>query len=205
MNRSPKNWLLETTQIYAKFQKLMYVQNSSEVLVSEYIKPFTNCTVLDVGCGPAAILNYLPKTKYFGLDHNAKYITAASKKYGAKGTFICAEVDQLGDYGLKSFDRILLLGVMHHLTDDQLSALMASIKGLLNSDGILITFDVALEDNQHPVAKFLAKNDRGKFVRTKSHYLSFIEAHFSLETADIRREFLRMPYTQLLTRSTFGN
>ena len=202
MRRSLKTRLLEVAKVYSKIQDAIISPNFHKVLISEYIRPFPNCTVLDVGCGPAAILKHLPEVKYFGLDHNPKYISAASKKYGSKGTFICAEVDQLSDYGLKTFDRVLLLGVIHHLEDDQVSALMVSLKELLNPGGILFTFDPMIEDSQHPVAKLLVQNDRGNFVRTRTDYLSLIGYHFSLETADTRHDLLRVPYTHLLTRST---
>jgi 2-polyprenyl-3-methyl-5-hydroxy-6-metoxy-1,4-benzoquinol methylase len=171
-------------------------------LVDEFIRPTSGCSVLDVGCGPAAILEFLQDVKYIGLDHNPNYIATATKKYGSKGTFICAGVDQLNDYGLKAFDRIIILGVMHHLDDAQLTQLMASLKGRLNVGGVLITFDVAFEDNQKFIAKLLAKNDRGKFVRTKQQYLKFIEVAFNVEQADLRHDLLRVPYTHLLTRST---
>lgn len=106
MRQSLKTRLLEVAKVYSKIQDAIISPNFHKVLISEYIQPFPNCTMLDVGCGPAAILGHLPEVKYFGLDHNPKYISAASEKYGSLGTFICAEVDQLSDYRLKTFDRI---------------------------------------------------------------------------------------------------
>ena len=140
--------------------------------------------------------------KYIGLDHNPNYIATATKKYGSKGTFICAGVDQLNKYGLKTFDRIIILGVMHHLDDSQLTQLVLSLKGRLNAGEVSITFDVAYEDGQKFFAKLLAKNDLGKFVRTKDQYFKFIEVAFNVEQVDLRRDLLRVPYTHLLTRST---
>ena len=205
MKRSFKTHLLEVARIYSKLQNIIISPNFHDVLINEYIQPFPNCTVLDVGCGPATILEHLPEVRYFGLDHNPKYIAAASKKYGNRGTFICAEVDQLSEYGLKTFDRITLLGVMHHLADEPLEALMASLTKILSSSGTLITFDPMFENDQHPIARLLTNNDRGKFVRAKSDYISFISSHFSLNSADTRRDLLRMPYTHLFTRSTTKN
>ena len=77
-----------------------------------------------------------------------------------------------------------------------------SLKDRLNIGGVLITFDGAYEDNQNLIAKFLAKNDRGKFVRSKEQYLKFIEMSFKVQQADLRHDLLRVPYTHLLTRST---
>jgi len=197
-----KDKFLEISSVYAKLMGFLLGTNTYPTLVKEYIQPTPGCSVLDIGCGPATILDFLKDVKYIGLDHNPNYIATATKKYGSKGTFICAGVDQLPDYGLKTFDRIIILGVMHHLDDAQISHLMISLKDRLNHGGMLITFDGAYEDRQNFVAKLLAKNDRGKFVRTKEQYLEFINSAFKVEQADIRHDLLRVPYTQLLTRST---
>jgi len=196
-----KDKFLEISSVYAKLMNFLLGGNTYTTLVKEYIQPTNGCTVLDVGCGPAAILDFLPNVKYVGLDHNPKYIASASKKFGAKGTFICAGVDQLNDHGLQTFDRIIILGVMHHLDDQQLTQLITALRNRLNSDGVLITFDVAYEDRQNFIAKTLAKNDRGKFVRTKDQYLEFISLAFNIERADLHHDLLRVPYTHLISRS----
>ena len=196
-----KDKFLEISSVYAKLMGFLLGANTYSTLVNEYIQPMPGISVLDVGCGPAEILELLQDVNYIGLDHNPNYIATATKKYGAKGTFICAGVDQLNDFGLKTFDRIIILGVMHHLDDAQLAKLMMSLKDRLNQGGTLITFDVAYEDKQNLIAKLLAKNDRGKFVRTKEQYLKFIQVSFKNELADIRHDLLRVPYTHLLTRS----
>ena len=182
--------------------RLLASPRSGAVLVHEYIKPQNGQSFLDVGCGPAGILDLLPEISYVGIDQNENYVNYATNKYGAKGTFICAGVDQLNDYGLKTFDRIIIIGVMHHLDDAQLTRLMKSLKDRLNHNGMLITFDPAYEDKQNLIAKFLAKNDRGKFVRTKDQYLKFVRSAFSVECADLHHDLLRVPYTHLITRSS---
>ena len=197
-----KDKFLEISNVYTRLTGFLLGANTYETLINDFIKPTPGCSVLDVGCGPATILDLLHDVNYIGLDHNPNYIATATKKYGSKGTFICAGVDKLNDYGLKTFDRIIILGVMHHLDDGQLTELMMSLKDRLNIGGVLITFDGAYEDRQNFVAKLLAKNDRGKFVRSKEQYLKFIEMSFKVQRADLRHDLLRVPYTHLLTRST---
>ena len=200
-----KDKILSYRKTYSALMRFLASPRSGAVLVHEYIRPQYGQSFLDVGCGPAGILDLLPEISYVGIDQNENYINYATNKYGAKGTFICAGVDKLNDYGLKTFDRIIILGVMHHLDDVQLAELMMSLKDRLNIGGVLITFDVAFEDNQNLIAKLLAKNDRGKFVRTKGQYLEFINLAFNVEQADLRHDLLRVPYTHLLTRSTVLN
>ena len=95
-----KDKFLEISSVYAKLMGFLLGTSTYPTLVDEFIRPTSGCSVLDVGCGPAAILEFLQDVKYIGLDHNPNYIATATKKYGSKGTFICAGVDQLNDYGL---------------------------------------------------------------------------------------------------------
>jgi 2-polyprenyl-3-methyl-5-hydroxy-6-metoxy-1,4-benzoquinol methylase len=197
-----KDKILSYRKTYSALMSLLASPRSADVLINEYIKPRNGLSFLDVGCGPASILDLLPNISYVGIDQNENYINYATTKYGAKGTFICAGVDQLNDHGFETFDRIIIIGVMHHLDDTQLTKLMKSLKDRLNPKGTLITFDPAYEDKQNLIAKFLAKNDRGKFVRTKDQYLKFIKSAFSVERADLHHDLLRVPYTHLITRSS---
>ena len=201
MKQSFKTRLLEVARIYSKLQAAIISPNFYNVLLNEYIQPFPNCTVLDVGCGPANILEHLQEVKYFGLDHNSKYIAAASEKYRTKGTFICADVDRLSEYEVMTFDRIFFLGVMHHLDDESLAKLVSGLKNRLNIGGMLITFDPAFEESQNLIAKFLIKSDRGRHVRTKEKYREFLSSEFDVVRADLRHDLLRVPYTHLITCS----
>lgn len=142
-----KDKFLEISSVYAKLMNFLLGGNTYTTLVKEYIQPTNGCTVLDVGCGPATVLDFLPNVKYFGLDPNPKYIASASKIW-RKGYFICAGVDQLNDHGLQTFDRIIILGVMHHLDDQQLTQLMTSLRNRLNSEGVLITLMALTKTNR---------------------------------------------------------
>jgi SAM-dependent methyltransferase len=42
--------------------------------------------VLDIGCGPGYMVEYLRGATYFGFDINSRYI-AYAKKYGGRGSF----------------------------------------------------------------------------------------------------------------------
>ena len=69
--------LLSNTLVYSLSQKIMSGTSFRAKIVKKYITK-NNVNVLDVGCGPAEILESLPEVKYFGYDVNPNYINYAN-------------------------------------------------------------------------------------------------------------------------------
>lgn len=46
-------------------------------VVHEVLQPKAGMKILDVGCGPANVLSYLPAVDYTGIDLNEKHIAYA--------------------------------------------------------------------------------------------------------------------------------
>lgn len=159
-------------------------------------------SVLDVGCGTAKILKYLPSVHYVGIDHNPDYIEASNKAYGLRGEFIVGDVndDQVRERG--KFDRILLLGVLHHLSDDEVTRLVSQLVRSLKVGGHLTTFDNAIVTGQHPLARLLVKLDRGRYVRSPSEYRRLLETAFKIDEETVRHDLLRVPYTHVIFRAS---
>jgi len=45
-------------------------------------------TIVDIGCGSATILKFIPlDAEYLGIDISENYIRAARKRFSARGTF----------------------------------------------------------------------------------------------------------------------
>ena len=87
-----------------------------DIYLNEYVKPGRGRKVLDIGCGPADILNYMPDVQYTGFDISREYIAAAQKRFGNKGRFFCDDVGMINierEWGAsQSGDGV---GVVHHL------------------------------------------------------------------------------------------
>lgn len=158
-------------------------------------------SILDVGCGTSKILRYLPEARYVGIDHNPEYIEASKRTYGSKGEFILGDVNDDHIRNRGQFDRILLLGVLHHLSDDEVIRLVSQLARTLKKDGHLVTFDNALVEGQHPLARLLAKLDRGRYVRSPNEYRMLLETALDVETEIIRHDLLRVPYTHVIFRA----
>jgi cyclopropane fatty-acyl-phospholipid synthase-like methyltransferase len=169
--------------------------------LAEYVKPAPGDKVLDIGCGPADVLNYLPQVDYTGLDHSAQYINAAKARFGSRGRFFCSDVSLTAlEEEQGTFNLALATGVIHHLNDQQAADLFALARRALRPDGRLITFDGCYVPDQSRIAKWMLNNDRGKFVRTRCEYELLASAAFPKVECHLRHDLLRIPYTHLIMR-----
>jgi len=158
-------------------------------------------SVLDVGCGTSTILKHLPSVHYVGIDHNPDYIEVSKETYGSRGEFIVGDVNDDQARGRREFDRILLLGVLHHLSDDEVMRLVSRLARSLKVGGHVTTFDNAIVKGQHPLARLLARLDRGKYVRSPTEYRRLLETAFKIEEETVRHDLLRFPHTHVIFRA----
>src|SRR5436190_23144807 len=77
------------------FQWLIGISRTRRVLAEEFIRAKSGERLLDIGCGTAEILDYLPEVEYLGFDQNESYIRAARKRYGPRGSFVGGDVNEI--------------------------------------------------------------------------------------------------------------
>ena len=192
--------LLSNTFFYSLVQSVMSGTSFREKIVKKYITK-KNVKVLDIGCGPAEILDILPKIHYYGFDINPVYINSAKIKYENKGKFFCKKLTSKNIKYLPKFDYILLLGVLHHLNDKEVNELMTNIKKVLKRKGNIITLDNIFTNNQNFIAKFLIQMDKGQNVRSKKGYLNILKNHFKKINSKIYHQKF-IPYTWFVVNCT---
>lgn len=187
--------LLSHPSIYDLFQDMVGADRWRHDFVSRFVHPLINDRVLDIGCGTARILDYLPLSiAYYGFDASRDYIDAAIRHYGKRGEFICANVDEARLGVLGPFDLVLASGVLHHLDDHQAIALMKLAHTGLKPGGRLITIDPCLAPGQNPLARFMIVRDRGQNVRDAEGYRALPGNIFSQVTGSlVHRNWI--PYT----------
>jgi cyclopropane fatty-acyl-phospholipid synthase-like methyltransferase len=167
--------------------------------LAEYVKPAPGNKILDIGCGPADVLNYLPAVNYLGLDLSAEYINSAKQRFGNRGRFRCGDVGLASIEGEEgTFDRVMAIGVIHHLDDAQAARLFELARLALRPNGRLITYDGCYVPRQSFIARWMLDRDRGKFVRAREEYLRLASARFSKVESHLRHDLLRIPYTHLI-------
>ena len=178
---------------YSLFQMVMSGTSFRKMIVKNFIRK-KNVNILDVGCGPAEILESLNKVNYFGYDINSNYIDYAKKKYGDKGNFFCKKFTQGELKQLPKFDHILLLGILHHLSDKEVYNLLKLSKKVLKKEGSIITEDPVFIDKQNFFSRFIIKMDRGSNVRSKKEYIDLIKKFFKKINSKIYHQKF-IPYT----------
>ncbi|MBU1165148.1 class I SAM-dependent methyltransferase [Patescibacteria group bacterium] len=121
---------------------------SEEKSLIKYIK--NNDTVLDLGCGQGRIVPLLKNKKinYVGLDNCTSLIKNAQGLY-PNYKFINQDITKL-DLPKKSFDKILVIAILHHIPSKSLRLkILKNIKKLLKEGGMLLMTNWNLDDYQH--------------------------------------------------------
>ena len=186
--------ILSNAAIYSGFQWLMGADSGRRDLVARYIKIEQGMKILDIGCGPAEILDYLPPVDYWGFDISRPYINQATKRFGNRGKFICKDLTIVDLHDLPKFDVVLCIGLLHHLADSTALKLIELASNALKPNGRLYTIDGCLDSSQNMISKLLVRYDRGQHVRTVEGYLKLTGGSFPNTTATLRHQRW-IPYT----------
>ncbi len=194
--------ILAIPAIYNLFSKVVGGKNGRRAFVAEHIRAKPQDRVLDIGCGPGSVLEFLPDVEYVGFDMSSQYIEDAKKRFGDRGQFYCSRVSQ-ETAGESCFDIVIASGVVHHLDDTEAIQLFELAKTALKPGGRLITLDGCYIAGQSVVAKYILSKDRGEFVRRLEDYQRIARQVFQDVKPTIRHDLLKpIPYTHLIMECT---
>lgn len=186
--------ILSQPFVYSTLQTMMGAHSSRKSFVKNYVRPFPGMKVLDIGCGPADILAYLPTVDYWGFDISGDYIRLARKRFGAVGQFHCRQFALEDLETLPLFDVVLASGLIHHLEDDEAINVMQLARRALKPGGRLLSIDPCLDPSQNLIARLLIRGDRGQNVRTRAGYEALARVVFESPRIEVRHRGW-IPYT----------
>jgi SAM-dependent methyltransferase len=191
--------ILSSSLAYDAFQRLVGADSFRRKIVAEYLTPPRHGRILDIGCGTAEILEYLPETlDYVGFDASEAYIRSARARYARRASFFAQLVSEASLEGLPPFDLAMAIGVVHHLGDEEADHLFALAARALKADGRFCTIDPCLEQHQSRIARAIIRRDRGQSVRDLEDYSRLACRHFARVEASTRHDLLRIPYTHAI-------
>ena len=159
--------------------------------------------VIDVGCGPAYYFERLPQPlTYHGFDTDSTYIEWARKKWGDRGTFHVGIFDPAAAADLPAPDAVLLLGLLHHLSDEESSDLLELCASILAPGGRVVSVDTAFVPNQGRLSRWMSENDRGEYVRYPEQFEALAHPYFASTQSEIVSGTGRVPGAYVLMTMT---
>ena len=189
--------LLSVAGVYNWLQKLVGADRVRRELAETFIRARPGDRVLDIGCGTAAILDYLPDVEYYGFDPSAEYIAAARQRYGSRGTFWQERATSASLTRLPPCEIVLAIAVLHHLDDQEALRLFGIARDVLRDGGRLVTYDCCFTPTQSYLARKIVALDRGRNVRWAQEYPELAERVFPRVRTVVSHRVLRVPYTSI--------
>ena len=194
--------ILSNAKVYAAFQKIVGSDGVRRELIETYVKPHSGLRVLDVGCGPGVLVEYLPGVDYTGTDLSEAYIEAAQRQYGDRGRFFVGKVDDLDADELGTFDVVIAKSLLHHIDEDEILHLFDIAAATLRPGGRLVTLDAAYTPDMSRASRFVVSLDRGQSILTPEGYERLARTSFGHVDLAVHHDLLRIPYTHVFMSSS---
>jgi len=154
--------------------------------------------VIDIGCGPAQILPWLPEVDYLGLDTNPACIASAKQMHPGRGTFVVGNTESLWeDSRFTDADVVIGLGILHHLGDKEAEHCLRFAHRALKQGGRFVCFEACWVPDQGFLSRYIMSKDRGQNIRTEQMYRQLVGDVFKNINAWVDTNPLRIPYVMI--------
>lgn len=143
--------------------------------VAEFCELKPTDRVFDLGCGTARLVPHLKFARYLGVDTDPAAVAKARDLASRQVHFL------QGDGWDESYreldpDVVLLIGVVHHVSDEDFRAIVRRIAGRSAGRPRIVTYDSTYFRRQ-PVNNLLSRLDRGRHVRRPEGYEALFQAN----------------------------
>lgn len=182
---------------YSLLQRTVGQERLLRRFVAEALALRPGDRVLDVGCGPADVLAALPAgVRYTGLEPHPPYLAGARRRFGPAADLRGARVEDLPPEAL--FERVLLMGVLHHLPDPEALALLRACLARRAPGGALVALEPCPRPGRGWVEQQLYAIDRGRFVRGEAGLRALVSQAAPQADFAVWEGMLRVPYTYMV-------
>lgn len=155
--------------------------------------------ILDVGCSTGASVARmfdLDKVEYTGIELVPEY-AAIAQRMNPGGKFLAMDARKM-DLPDASFDRVLFLGVWHHMDDETVKASLTEVGRVLAPGGKVLVAENIFTPGRF-VSTVLLNHDRGKNIRTPDGYRALAEG-WTVEREDIFEFSLHRMFSMVLVQ-----
>ena len=187
--------LLNFPRLYDLFQDAIGGNALRRKFVRNHVRAKTGDKVIDIGCGPAQILPWLPPVDYLGLDVSSACIASAKRTHARKGTFVIGDTRSLwDDPRFRDADVVTALGILHHLEDNEAQHCIRFAHRALKKGGRFVSFEACWLPNQGFLSRYIMSKDRGQNIRTEQMYRRLASDVFRNVNTWVDTKPLRIPY-----------
>lgn len=190
--------MLSHPRVYRAFTYAIGSEEGRKRYAREIVRARPGDRVLDIGCGPADVLQYLPAVEYHGFDLNPASIEDARRRFGDRGSFYCHRVSRDAVEDLGQFELVMATGMLHHLSDDQGAALFEIAHKALAAGGRFVSCDGWWVPRQNPITRMILALDRGAYVPDVASYVRLARQVFSDVQTLVTSKLSRLPYTYIV-------
>lgn len=134
-----------------------------------------NKVVLDFGCGVGVTSTLFAPAMYIGIDCDDKRIKYAKELY-PNHKFIKVDNNHI-PLPDGSIDCILVMSVLHHIEDNNISAYLEEFKRLLSVGGHIIIHEPCLNEGKPLCNSVMKLFDKGDYIRYRDEYIKLLQAN----------------------------
>ncbi len=175
---------IQTKQISAKefiINLLTFNYKAVKTIINRELKVSRNHSLLDIGCGTGIHSLFFPTKKYVGIDIDEKLIAYAKKHYDTE--FRIMDATKLA-FPKHRFDKIIIVGVIHHLSDKDSFSVCKGMKNVLKKNSEILVIEAIPPILQFNfLGAFLRSRDEGKYIRKLNEYKKIFSKYFSVKKA----------------------
>ena len=190
--------ILSSPVVYIALQRLVGSDRLRRLCLDRYLHLVPGEKVLDIGCGPGYILDFMPDVDFIGFDTEQRYIDYARRRYGDRGQFHCTTFTEEHVRQHGPFDAVMLMGILHHLNDAESRNLLRLLTKCLSEKGRIVALDPCFTDSQSRIARWMADHDRGQFVRTSEGYADLFTGLLTCRETAVVSNTCRIPSTEII-------
>ena len=188
--------LLRLPRLYNLLQRIVGGGRDRAAFMRTHVIFRSDEKVVDAGCGTGGALEFLPLLNYFGFDPNPGYIRMAQSQYWGRGEFFCGHAGSPRVRELaQGADAFLSLGVLHHLTDEQIGEILDLARACLRPSGRFIFYEPCFSANDDWVGRIFMRLDRGGNIKTDQAWRALLSEYFATVEEYIRRPVYLFRYT----------